>query len=144
MDADWLRKMSLNNAKVAMAQNHSSQSFQSPNVVNEMVHPNNHSSQQMKGWYNGLEKMWRLFNSMVEHRVEVEWLIPSSLGDAEWEFYSVTTGDIANYLGSKWDKGYWSDRDRLSLNYIRGLYLLNKDWVVGMTPITKIEGWTGN
>ena len=78
-----------------------------------------HSKQML-----GMKKLWQWFN-------EVDGLVPSDFGWSiphKWESRQriVTTGHIVRFLGDMIDKGFWSKEDRIILNYIRELYILNK------------------
>jgi hypothetical protein len=78
-----------------------------------------HSKQML-----GIKKLWQWFNA-------VDGLVPSDFGWSiphKWESRQriVTTGHIVRFLGDMIDKGFWSKEDRIILNYIRELYILNK------------------
>lgn len=78
-----------------------------------------HSKQML-----GIKKLWQWFN-------EVDGLVPSDFGWSiphKWDSRQriVTTGHIVRFLGDMIDKGFWSKEDRIILNYIRELYILNK------------------
>lgn len=72
----------------------------------------------------GIKKLWEWFNA-------IDALVPSDFGWSipdKWESRQriVTTGHIVRFLGDMIDKGFWSKEDRIILNYIRELYILNK------------------
>lgn len=111
--------------------------------LDEMIHPANHSKEQMKGWIQGLDKMWNLFNRIrvnQPYNWTLQFMIPAG-NDVSWDYYEMDIDAICNWLGQKWDKGYWSVNDRIALNYLRELYFLNQNWKRGDEVILKVENW---
>lgn len=89
----------------------------SPSPIKE--EDDTHSKQML-----GIKKLWQWFN-------DVDGLVSSDFGWSiphKWDSRQriVTTGHIVRFLGDMIDKGFWSKEDRIILNYIRELYILNK------------------
>jgi hypothetical protein len=108
MDSEEIRRMSIENARMAVNQSKRIEEMENYNIDNKL----NESIQTMIRWYRFIE---------LESNGKVKWHLIGYLS------IPVDSESIVQYMKNILKKGIYGEVDRMLLNWMRELYLLNKD-----------------